>query len=83
MGLGSDEQAGATSDGTTTGSGAGCSIVTALADSTMPEYCRCTYKHHKDRRVGPRRANDRGELRTTPIGERRIGRGRRATDREE
>jgi hypothetical protein len=48
-----------------------------------PEYCRCTYKHHKDRRVGPRRANDRGELRTTPIGERRLGRGRRATDRDD
>ena len=48
-----------------------------------PEYCRCTYRHYKDRRIGPRRATDRGELRTSPIGERRLGRGRRATDRED
>jgi hypothetical protein len=54
-----------------------------LEDCPSPEFCRCTYRHYSDRRTGPRRASDRGELRTVPIGERRIGRGRRTTDRED
>jgi hypothetical protein len=54
-----------------------------LETCPSPEFCRCTYRHHADRRTGPRRASDRGELRTVPIGERRSNRGRRATDRED
>ncbi|HJS21073.1 MAG TPA: hypothetical protein VJ764_00325 [Steroidobacteraceae bacterium] len=54
-----------------------------LASCPSPEYCRCTYRHYADRRTGKRRASDRGELRTTPIGERRGNRGRRTTDRED
>ena len=46
--------------------------------------CRCVYKHHDDRRAGPRRLLDDGTtLRTSVsyIGEERRGaRGRRATD---
>lgn len=54
-----------------------------LAGCPSPEFCRCTYRHYSDRRTGPRRASDRGELRTAPIGERRANRGRRSTDRED
>jgi hypothetical protein len=54
-----------------------------LESCPSPEYCRCTYRHYSDRRTGPRRASDRGEVRTTPIGERRISRGRRTTDRDD
>jgi hypothetical protein len=54
-----------------------------LQSCPSPEYCRCTYRHYADRRIGPRRASDRGELRTVPIGERRSNRGRRASDRED
>lgn len=54
-----------------------------LEGCPSPEYCRCTYRHFNDRRSGPRRASDRGELRTAPIGERRGSRGRRVTDRED
>jgi hypothetical protein len=54
-----------------------------LQGCPSPEYCRCTYRHHADRRSGSRRASDRGELRTAPSGERRTSRGRRATDRED
>jgi hypothetical protein len=30
-----------------------------LPDCTAPAGCRCTYKHHPDRRTGPRRMTDR------------------------
>jgi hypothetical protein len=52
-----------------------------LAECTMPDDCRCTYRHHDDRRAGPRRARDRKE-RNDPWrgGERRRSVGRRATD---
>jgi hypothetical protein len=52
-----------------------------LAECTMPEDCRCTYRHHDDRRAGPRRADDRHE-RSEPWrdDERRRSVGRRATD---
>jgi hypothetical protein len=43
--------------------------------------CDCRYKHHKDRRAGPRRLSDAGLI---PAGyggsERRLARGRRADD---
>lgn len=49
-----------------------------------PEYCRCTYRHFTDRRSGPRRGSERGELTRIPkSGERRSNRGRRASDNEE
>jgi hypothetical protein len=54
-----------------------------LKGCPSPEFCRCTYRHYSDRRAGPRRASDKGELRTAPIGERRSSRGRRTTDRED
>lgn len=52
-----------------------------LADCTMPANCRCIYRHHDDRRAGPRRALDRNE-RPDPWrdAERRRSVGRRATD---
>jgi len=52
-----------------------------MAECTMPADCRCTYRHHDDRRAGPRRALDRNE-RPEPWrgGERRRSVGRRATD---
>lgn len=52
-----------------------------LPDCTEPDRCPCTYKHFDDRRVGPRRARERGE-RPDPWStkERRISVGRRATD---
>ena len=52
-----------------------------MAECTMPADCRCTYRHHDDRRSGPRRALDRNE-RSEPWrgGERRRSVGRRATD---
>jgi len=52
-----------------------------MTECTMPTDCRCTYRHHDDRRAGPRRALDRNE-RPEPWrgGERRRSVGRRATD---
>jgi hypothetical protein len=45
--------------------------------------CHCHYRHHADRRAGPRRSND-FFMRTTPWQgqERRISRGRRKDDTE-
>lgn len=55
-----------------------------LVGCTNPLGCRCVYKHHDDRRAGPRRLLDDGtSLRTNPayLGEeRRNSRGRRTTD---
>jgi len=43
--------------------------------------CTCTYRHHLDRRQGPRRSADETGRRTPPKGpERRAGRGRRQGD---
>jgi len=43
--------------------------------------CGCRFKHHKDRRSGPRRNSDVGMIMTGYSGrERRKSRGRRATD---
>jgi hypothetical protein len=44
--------------------------------------CTCRYKHHKDRRAGPRRHSDMGMMSGMYGGsERRRSRGRRADDR--
>ncbi|MDY6946346.1 MAG: hypothetical protein SXG53_11550 [Pseudomonadota bacterium] len=44
--------------------------------------CTCRFKHHKDRRSGPRRNSDVGMVTAAFSGnERRVARGRRATDR--
>jgi hypothetical protein len=45
--------------------------------------CTCHYKHHKDRRAGPRRRGEVGMMVALYQGsERRRSRGRRATDRD-
>jgi hypothetical protein len=45
------------------------------------ESCNCTYRHHDDRRAGPRRADERGTLADPwALTERRRRGGRRATD---
>ncbi len=55
-----------------------------LVSCSNPMGCRCVYKHHDDRRGGPRRIIDNGtSLRSSApfIGnERRNSRGRRASD---
>ena len=52
-----------------------------LANCDQPDACRCTYRHHDDRRAGPRRANERGELPNPwAMTERRRSYGRRETD---
>jgi hypothetical protein len=52
-----------------------------LAECSMPDDCRCTYRHHDDRRTGPRRARDRNERpEPWPSTDRRRSIGRRATD---
>lgn len=44
-------------------------------------HCSCRYKHHKDRRAGPRRRNDFGLMSGQYAGaDRRRGNGRRASD---
>ena len=54
-----------------------------LKDCNQRSACTCTYKHHKDRRAGPRRASERSGLtRATPPAERRVKRGRRQSDFE-
>lgn len=52
-----------------------------LPTCETPAECHCTYRHHDDRRVGPRRASERNETPdrwTAP--ERRRSIGRRSTD---
>ncbi|MFO1455514.1 MAG: hypothetical protein U1F18_04650 [Steroidobacteraceae bacterium] len=55
-----------------------------LVSCANPQGCRCVYKHHDDRRAGPRRLlEDVRTLRSNAsyLGEeRRARRGRRATD---
>lgn len=52
-----------------------------LAQCSSPDTCPCTYRHYDDRRAGPRRARERGDMpdpwsRTN----RRRSIGRRETD---
>jgi len=51
-----------------------------LPECTMAATCKCSYKHHTDRREGPRRAGEIGLGRNLPIAENRKRRGRRAPD---
>lgn len=52
-----------------------------LADCDCADGCRCTYRHYDDRRAGPRRAQERGELGAPwAVTERRRWNGRRETD---
>jgi hypothetical protein len=52
-----------------------------LANCPAPQTCRCTYRHHDDRRAGPRRARELGERPDpSPIPDRRRSIGRRETD---
>lgn len=55
-------------------------LMLPLPDCDSPN-CRCTYEHHDDRRVGPRRDSEVGLPSVGPPGDdQRIRRGRRATD---
>jgi hypothetical protein len=52
-----------------------------LATCDSPDTCRCTYRHHDDRRAGPRRAKELGQLADPwAMTERRRYFGRRETD---
>ena len=53
-----------------------------LSDCENPAACPCIYKHHPDRRAGPRReSEERYAVRAARLeNERRAGRGRRTTD---
>ena len=52
-----------------------------LKDCPKGGRCRCVYKHHEDRREGPRRMSEQNGLPTAqPRVNRRAGRGRRSTD---
>jgi hypothetical protein len=52
-----------------------------LANCETPGACQCTYRHHDDRRVGPRRARERDELADPwALTDRRRSIGRRETD---
>jgi hypothetical protein len=52
-----------------------------LKDCPMGARCRCVYKHHEDRRKGPRRMSEQNGLTAAqPRVNRRAGRGRRSTD---
>jgi hypothetical protein len=52
-----------------------------LANCDCPEACACTYRHYDDRRAGPRRARELGELGNPwSMTDRRRSIGRRETD---
>lgn len=57
-----------------------------LAECTQPKQCLCKFKHFSDRRRGPRRDVERFETKlsrpivSASMTERRVTRGRRATD---
>lgn len=52
-----------------------------LVHCDSPGTCQCTYHHHEDRRAGPRRAKELGQLADPwSVTERRRWGGRRATD---
>ena len=52
-----------------------------LANCESPGTCQCTYHHHQDRRAGPRRARELGQLADPwSVTERRHWDGRRETD---
>jgi hypothetical protein len=52
-----------------------------LASCECPATCTCTYRHHDDRRAGPRRARELGQLGGPwAMTDRRRSIGRRETD---
>jgi hypothetical protein len=52
-----------------------------LATCAEPANCECTFAHFDDRRQGPRRSDEHvAKVIAYTVNERRIGRGRRATD---
>jgi hypothetical protein len=53
-----------------------------LEECSRSEACRCIYRHHTDRRTGPRRASETGRapMRTAPLQNLRLKRGRRKID---
>ncbi len=53
-----------------------------LPECDRSEACRCVYRHHSDRRAGPRRASESGgpPARTAPVQNLRLKRGRRKID---
>lgn len=52
-----------------------------LVDCESPSTCKCVYRHHDDRRAGPRRATELDELADPwAHSERRRAWGRRETD---
>jgi hypothetical protein len=55
-----------------------------LPECRQPGRCECIYRHHEDRRAGPRRSTEKGwqpSPRSDPQGgEKRRSRGRRSTD---
>jgi len=53
-----------------------------LPKCAHPDACPCTYRHHQDRRAGPRRAAEfgGGGAPTKPSANRRHSRGRRSDD---
>ena len=55
--------------------------VLPLSQCDRPGQCSCRYRHHDDRRAGPRRANENGRPPMAWLkGERRERRGRRWDD---
>lgn len=53
-----------------------------LAGCDRPGHCSCRFRKHDDRRVGPQRTPYASELvRSYPGRDRRVGRGRRNSDR--
>ncbi len=54
-----------------------------LSTCPHPEKCPCTYRHHEDRRTGPRRSDDIGRGLRSDKREvnRRASAGRRTTDK--
>ena len=52
-----------------------------LSACDCPATCACTYRHYDDRRAGPRRARERGQLAGPwAMTDRRRSTGRRETD---
>ncbi len=60
---------------------AGEAPVLPLADCTQGDSCACKYKHHQDRREGPRRDADIGLPNTYLDSDKRQSPGRRSADK--
>jgi hypothetical protein len=52
-----------------------------MAGCDRQDDCTCRFRHHADRRAGPRRGDEaNGQAKPWPLAERRVKRGRRETD---